>query len=504
MSDSVRILPAREFNGSPTARDVAAVFFRHRKLLVNSFLVTVAAGILYSILAPSYRAEMKVLITRGRLDPAVTPTETAPPLLARMEVSEEDLNSEAELLRDDDVLRQVVIETGLSDRVSWVSRLLPEDHEERIAHAVKRLAQKLYIQPIRKSQLIAVTYKSSNPQLAAAVLKSLARAYLAKQIEIRRPNSQQDFFEQQMRQSHFALKQAQEDLIGFTRKKGVASAALERDLVLQKLSDAEAGDRALISSISEAAARVRVLEDKLRELPERRIVQIRNSDNPELQGKLKSKLLELELKRTELLTKYQPTYRLVQEVDHEIAQAKAAVEAEDLRPLRDETTEENPDYSWASAEHIKNMVEMEALEKKERVSREQLAQYRRQAEQLGEGAVVQTDLESKLKAAEDKYLLYANKREEARIGDALDQTGILNVTVAEPPRVPALPAWPLWAMTCLSIASAGVFSTGAVFAVDCLDNSFRTPDEVTRILGMPVLASLPAAESRPSRILGEA
>ena len=49
-----------------------------------------------------------------------------------------------------------------------------------------------------------------------------------------------------------------------------------------------------------------------------------------------------------------------------------------------------------------------------------------------------------LKLAEEKYLLYVNKREEARIEDAMDQGGILNVTVAEEPRTPALPAQAVW------------------------------------------------------------
>ena len=56
---------------------------------------------------------------------------------------------------------------------------------------------------------------------------------------------------------------------------------------------------------------------------------VRNSDNPQLLQQLKSTLLNLQLKRTELLTKYEPTYRLVQEVDQQIADAKNAISAED-------------------------------------------------------------------------------------------------------------------------------------------------------------------------------
>ena len=496
MNDEFQIVARPRQVQPPSLRDLAAVFFRHQKLWVASFVAVLAAGLVYAIVAPSYKAEMKLLVRRGRIDPAVTPTATAPPLVDQGQISEEELNSEAELLRDQDILRKVVLETGLDERGSWLTRLHSESRDQRVEAAVKRLAKKLDVQPVRKSQLIVVTYQSSDPQMAASVLKNLADAYLAKQAEIQRPNGQQTFFEQQMKQSRRGLEVAEGELAAFTRKKKIVSAALERDLTLQKLSEAQAEDLALQSSIAETAERIRSLERKLQELPQRRIVQVKNADNPQLQEKLKSKLLELQLRRTELLTRFQPSYRLVEEVDKQIAQAKAAIDAEDLKPLRDETTEEDADYAWANSERLKDVVELQALEKKHAVAQAQVGAYRRDAERLGEGVITQTDLESKVKAAEDKYLLYANKREEARIGDALDQTGILNVAMAQEPRVPALPTWPLWTATCLSLAAACVVSSGAAFAADYLDPSFRTPTEVVEILGMPVLAALPARAQR--------
>ena len=55
------------------------------------------------------------------------------------------------------------------------------------------------------------------------------------------------------------------------------------------------------------------------------------------------------------------------------------------------------------------------------------------------GSVDQQDLILAAKAEEDDSLLYLHKREEARIGDALDQRRILNVAIVEPPVAPALP-----------------------------------------------------------------
>lgn len=502
MTEQLHLVRVRASGQSLTLRDLAAVFFRQRRLLTYSFLVVLLAGILYALLAPSYKAEMKVLVRRGRIDPVVTPTETAPPVFDHQEVTEEDLNSEVELLRDEDILREVVLNTGLAKRASILPWLSTQGTEEDIQRAIRRLARKLDVQPVRKSHLITVTYASSNGPLAAAVLKSLSDAYLAKHAEIRRPTGQQPFFEQQMRQSRSALEETETRLTEFNRGKKVASAALERDLALQKLSDAQSSDFALQAAIAETAERVRSLQTKILELPQRRVSQTRNADNPQLMEKLKSKLLELQLKRTELLTKFQPSYRLVQEINQQIEQATSAIEEENLKPLRDELMEPNPEYEWASSERTKALVELQALLKRHAVTHAQVSEYRQTAQELGETVVAQNDLEGELKAAQDKYLLYSSKREEARIGDALDENGILNVTLAETPRVPVLPAWPLWASMCMSVAAASVFSTGVAFGSDYLDPRVRTPDEAFDLLGLPVLASIPTGIVRPPELRG--
>jgi uncharacterized protein involved in exopolysaccharide biosynthesis len=491
MLQESQIVAWRGSLNSPTLRDVAAVFFRQKRLLAISFLVIATAGILYSALFPSYKAEMKVLLRRGRIDPAVSATPTPSPAFEHDEITEEELNSEVELLHDEDLLRQVVLDTGLGQR-TWVSALSLQNPEQRTEKAVRRLAGKLEVQPVRKSRLITVSYSSQDATRSAAVLRSLARVYLAKHAANVRPSGQQIFFEQQVNASRIVLDQAQSDLIAFTRKQGVASAGLERDLLLQKLSDAVAGELGLESAIAQAGARLRTLDANLHDLPQRRVVEIKNADNPQLEEKLKSKLLELQLQRTALTTKFQPSYRLVQEVDEQIVQTKSAIDTEELKPLRDETTQDDPDFDWAHSERLKTEVELRGLAQKREVAREQISQYRTAAQKLEMNAVAQQDVEQQVKAAEEKYLLYSNKREEARIGDALDQNGLLNVGIAQQPRVPALPVWSFLAATCFSLIGACGFSTAIVFVNDYFAPSFRTAAEVFECLGSPVLASLPA------------
>src|ERR1700686_1584618 len=214
---------------SPTVRDVAAVFFRQKRLLVVSFALIATAGVLYSALFPTYKAEMKVLLRRGRIDPAVTPTPSPSPAFEHDEIAEEELNSEVELLGDEDILRQGGLETDLA-RGTWTSALTGQTPEELIEKAVHRLARKLEVQPVRKSRLITVSYSSSDAAKSAAVLRSLARTYLTKHAESARPSGEKTFFEQQIRESQRVLEEAQRALIAFSRKERVVSAELERDL----------------------------------------------------------------------------------------------------------------------------------------------------------------------------------------------------------------------------------------------------------------------------------
>jgi uncharacterized protein involved in exopolysaccharide biosynthesis len=467
------------------------VLFRQRRVFVCVSGLVLAAAIFYLFVGARYRADMKILVRPGRADAPVSAQENAPLDLTRLAIAEEELNSEVELLRDAEVLRQVVEENGLGGR-DWLHFLrLSEGHAERVERAARRLARKLQVEPVKKTNLIAISYASDDPRLAAKVLQSLANAYLEKHTVVHRPGGEAGFFEQQTAESRRELEQAQRKLLEFTSGRGVVAAAQERDLALQKLSEVDASYRQTRIELAETEQRVWELEAQLSALPQRSTTQVRTADNPELLKALKSSLLELQLKRTELLTKFEPNHRLVQEVEQQIAQVQAAIAAESAAPVRDETTDKDTHYEWAKSELEKARVQLKALQARAAATAAQEAAYRITARQLGENAIAQGDLVSSEKAAEDNYLLYVKKREEARMADALDQRGIVNVAIAEQPVAPALPVWSAWTVLLMGLAAAGAAGTGAAFAADHLDPAFRTPDDVLAYLEAPVLASLP-------------
>ena len=476
-----------------TLRDVTAVLFRQRRLLMTCFVVLlVLAVVLSGALNPAYRAEMKILVRHGRVDPVVTSQSNTPPQMLQAETTESELNSEVELLNSQDLLRQVVLANELQTRWrSWLPAFGEPRAEVEIAKAVRTLGKLVKAEPLRKTDTISVTFESSDPDLAARVLNSLGSLYLEKHLQLHRPIGEFRFFDQETEQLRRGLDTAEDRLTDFTRERGVVSAQYERDLTLQKASEQEASLAQTQAAVAETEQRIGALEQQVASIPPRLTTQLRTSDNPQLLQQMKSTLLTLDLKRSELLSKFEPTYPLVVEVEKQIRETQATIAGEKDAPVRDETTDQNPTYEWVKAELAKAQTELSGLKARAGADQAALARYRSKARDLQEAAVVQQDLLRTAKTEEDNYLLYLRKQEEARINDALDARGILNVAIAEPATVPVLPVKSLSYYVLLCSFLAGCGSVGIAFFADFLDPSVRTPDEVALWLDLPVLASIP-------------
>ncbi len=111
------------------------VLFRRRRVFVCISSLILAASLLYAIAGTKYQANMRVLVRRGRADAPVSAGINAPLDVTRVAITEEELNSEVELLRDQEIMRKVVEKTGVGGR-DWFHFLRwDEGRPERVACA---------------------------------------------------------------------------------------------------------------------------------------------------------------------------------------------------------------------------------------------------------------------------------------------------------------------------------------------------------------------------------
>jgi len=491
-----------------TLRDLVGMAFRRRRVIILAFAGLMAGFILaILILPPTYEAEMKILVQRDRVDPVVS---TEPNVSqSDRNLTLDEITSEVELFQSRDSLEKTVVDCGLYEskkpwsigaielRVLGALGLAP-DKNTRIYKAVLKMETKdLQVIPLNSSDIIKVTYQSESPQLAAHVLKELGDLYLAKHTAVRRPQGTSDFFQVQAQQYRTELAASEAQLVRFTQQTGVVSADFEKQVTLQKVNDFDLSLQQTLASIAETEKRLRTLEAEDGAVPSRVTTQIKVADNPQLMANLKTTLLDLELKRTELLERYDPSYPLVQEVETKISGTLTSIAEAERRGIREETTDQDPAHAWVKTEIEKAKVDLIGFQARASAMAGALKTLENKAHRLAGESVFQQDLLRTAKANEENYLLYHRKREEARIADALDQGKIINAAVAEAPVAPLVPAsLPTGVKLLLAVVIAILASMGFGFLMEYLDPSFRTPDEVKEYLDIPLLATLPKSNGK--------
>jgi uncharacterized protein involved in exopolysaccharide biosynthesis len=486
---------AREDSVSISLRDLAAPLFRRKRVLIAVFLVTLIAGILAGILAPpEFTSHMAILVNRERLDPLVTTEATTQLITGSDPVSEEEINSEAELLKSSDVLEKVVLANGLEKQrgKSFLDLFRPkQDEPDRVEHAVRTLAKKINVEAGTKSDLIEVAYSSSDPRLAYGVLNTLANLYMEKHVAVHRPPGSYAFFAQQTEKYHQALEASEDRLRSFGELQDAAAPDLERtDMALQVTSSVgqmHATEQAI------AADEQRILNDRqqMKVTPERSATKQDSDAANLLLQNLGSSLLAAETKRTQLLLKYDPSYPLVKEADQEVAEAQAAIAQAEKTPYINQETDRDPTFELLREDRAKTEADLAAQHANLMAVKRSIQSLQTQMADLDQKAVTQQDLERDVKANEDNYLLYLSKREQARTSDALDKTRIANVAIAVPPAIPALSEHSFPLTILVALVSAMLLSITVAYIVEYFDSSFHTPGQVIDMLGIPVVVAVP-------------
>ena len=199
---------------SISSRDVIAIAFRRKRLIVVTFGGILLGAALCALFLPrEYKSTMQILVKRQRPDPVVTTQPDNMGAVVGSEITEEDMNTEVQLINSRDLLEQVVVACGLDKMPFLRARLFGTTRPElRVAMATDELERALTVAPVTKSDLIEVTYSASSPQLSHQVLSTLAELYMQKHTAVHREPGTADFFTRQAEQYQQAIAETQEQL----------------------------------------------------------------------------------------------------------------------------------------------------------------------------------------------------------------------------------------------------------------------------------------------------
>ena len=476
-------------------RDLAAPMFRRKRVLIATFLFIFAAAALLGLSRlHNYESHMAILVSRERVDPLVTTEATNQVAATTPALTDEEVNSEAELLKSRDVLEKVVLANGLEKqhKKSFLDLFRPKrDQADRIARAVRTLAAKIKAETPPKTNLIEVTYSSPDPALAYGVLNSLGNLYLEKHAAVHRPPGSYQFFAQETQRYKAALEDSEARLRAFGQTQQVADPDGERtDLALQ-LTTSVGQLHITEQAIAADQQRIRSDQQQMKVTPQRSATKQDTIAADMLLQNLGTSLLAAETKRTQLLLKYDTHYPLVQEADQEVAEAKAAIAQSEKNPYVNRETDRDPTFELLREDLAKSESDLAAQQASLGANRHSIGSIQSQMVKLGSQSLQQADLEREAKANEQNYLLYLSKREQERTSDALDRTRIENVAIAVPPAIPALPEHGLTYILLIAFGIAAILSLATTYAIDYFDPTFHNPAQVIDTLGIPVVVAIP-------------
>ena len=201
------------YEPGPAPVDVARFVWRHKGKILLTFLAGIVGTVAYLSLAErTFRSEAKLLVRIGRESITLDPTATTGQFVAMAESRESDMHAVEELLASRSSAEKIVDQFGpevilekrpgqksLSERLAWLNayNLNPLRVYSLRDKAIKAVQKNLGVSAGKKSNVLSVSYKSSDPQLAHDVLEALLAAAREEHIQVHRTTGSQAFFESQ-------------------------------------------------------------------------------------------------------------------------------------------------------------------------------------------------------------------------------------------------------------------------------------------------------------------
>src|SRR6266576_1991518 len=218
-----------------------ALFKRKWTILLCAAVGIIAAAAFYFFCPPVYESQAKLLVRYVLETSAVDPIEGAKPSGTSSNDVDKVIGAEIAILTSWDLAVQVAQAIG-------PKRLLPSSGEaatETAAAGIVSLG--LSATSTKGSNIIFVSYKDHDPQIATLVLQELLSRYFVKHLEVHRSAGAFDFVTQQTDQVRAHLNQTEDALKSLRDKTGIVSlkdgsTALTAEATKTKdqLNDAEA------------------------------------------------------------------------------------------------------------------------------------------------------------------------------------------------------------------------------------------------------------------------
>jgi uncharacterized protein involved in exopolysaccharide biosynthesis len=326
-----------------TIRDILKVFFKHKTKMIVFFVLVVFSVSLVTLFTPkSYQSVAKIMLKIGRenatLDPAVTIGNT----LNISDSRETEILSEIEVIKSREIMEKIVDMFGADTIMNLHikrSDLKPNTFLIRDL-AVNKVMKNIFVESVRKTNVIYISFNSYDPLLAQRVINALISFYQEKHQLIYRPTGSYMFLENQTTQLNKEIIANEDSLLILKNNSGILSVETQANNLVQRISSLQLEINQVNASLAASIARINSLQSTLNNVPKILNKQTISSSSSQSGELLKSKLNDLILKKEDLLTKYNKSSRIITDIEKQIEETAAHLSRENLSANQSDASKE--------------------------------------------------------------------------------------------------------------------------------------------------------------------
>jgi succinoglycan biosynthesis transport protein ExoP len=435
---------------------------RHRWRILGFVAFCVAATIVVSArLTPVYESTVTVDVDR-QMPSAVIGQDAA---RAPANDADQFLATQVKLIQSDSVLRPVAEQYHLRDLETRASESPSQAQEDAPV-----LLPKLKVTRPPNTYLLLISYRSTDPHLAAEVANGVAHSYVEHTYNIRFRSSASlaSFMEKQLEELKAKMERSSSALVQFERELNVINPEEKTSILSSRLLQ-------LNTEYTNAQT------DRVRKESAWKSVQSGSLESAQVstQGEnlktLSAKLDEARQKFADVQTHFgtnHPEYR------------KAAVQVQEIeRQLH------------ASRQNAAQRVEVEYRESmsREAMLQKAVAETKMEFDRLNAHSFEYQALKREAEADKTLYEELIRKIKEAGINAGFQNSFI---RIADPARAAVKPVFPnIKLNVLLSFLFSSLLAVGAAVLSDVLDKSIRDPEQIATLFKTEVMGSLPMVKS---------
>ncbi|MBS1793989.1 MAG: polysaccharide biosynthesis tyrosine autokinase [Acidobacteria bacterium] len=381
----------------------------------------------------------------------------------------------------------------------------------RLAPYVDIIRKNLAVEPVRESRtvykdtrLIEVSFRHTNPDLAALVVNGIADVFTKQNAEKRSGKNVKtsDFLSDRVSNLQSQIKADEIKLADLKRDSNILDLDEKQTLVLQTLEGLNKQLLDAENARKNAEAQYNAVKsspDKVKSLVESDLIRYTSEQEMAMQN-LRNKVLEqitqLKAERDKLALEYREGADELVEIDTKIntlnkgldaAQEKNKKDLEEFRNRAAQTQLDNLRTKYLQAKGQEDKI------------RSSYDQKYNEAQAQNQAGIVIRLLEQNI-ATNKGFLENLNKQviENDVIAKGTDNN-ISIVEIAIPPDTPIAPRRLTTVLAALILST--LFGAGLALVLEYLDDSIKSTEEVENYLRLPALAAIPTIDSMPKRRL---